>query len=339
MLSDHLRLYGAYAFRRRPSFKGVSDMHTTGAGPAVDTTTVVFYEKYDSQEMLGGVEYSLPGLMEIGCEYSIEKGDLTSNLGGETDDPVRYEPTTSLLRGRISTSAISLPVLESMSVGLGIALERNDLMDGFDYGDDQAFYDYLRADRHGYVDHFYTLYLKNPRETITLHPHSRFSLLDYADIDLSFKAKRYTCQRLSLSGSSLVWADYGIDSREFIAESSLPLTEKLKALINVRLQTYESSQDDYLFYRHHFSETYLELAYSVSPNVRFTASYGVDPWDRTDRYGRKRGREDFLSGQISSMTDVPNYGRSNDQKMDLILEAEEALEKESRVSLTVEVDF
>jgi hypothetical protein len=142
-----------------------------------------------------------------------------------------------------------------------------------------------------------------------------------------------------LSEASLAFRDYAIDSRELIAEASIPITQKLRALVNWRLQSYESSQDEYLFFRQHFTETYVEFSYSALPNVKFTASYGVDPWDRTDRYGRKKGREDFIAGQLSSMTDIPNYGKSNDQKLVLIREAEEALEKETRFSLMVEVDF
>jgi hypothetical protein len=230
-------------------------------------------------------------------------------------------------------------ILDDLRCGLKAVLERCELIDGFRYGDHQSFYDYLRVDRYGYVDNFYDLYFNNATRTVTLHPQLEFSLFDLVHTAMRFKWKRYTCQRLSPSGAQVAWRDYSIDTGEFSGEFSVPLTSALRALINCRLQTYASSQDDYLFYRHRFANTYAELGYSVSSNVRITAGYGVDPWDRTDRYRRKKGREDFLVERLWQLTSRPNYARHNDEKMEFIVDAEEALERETRFSLAVEVDF
>lgn len=340
-IGKKVSVYGEYAFRTRPSFQGVSDMHTIQPAPEllVDSTQMIFDEKYNSHTVLGGIRFRLADILSADAAYQVELGDVTTNLGRSIDDPAHYEPKISTAKAKLDVEPGSFAVFKDLKLGLKAMVELCKLIDGFQYGDHLAFYDYFRLDRYGYIDNFYNLYFKNPKRTMALQPMAQFELFNRIPTTLSFKWKRYTCQRLSPSGEQVAWRDYYIDTGEFIGEASLPLTSKLKALVNYRLQSYSSSQDDYLFFRYYFANTYNELAYSISPNVKLTASYGVDPWDRRDRYMRKKGREDFLAAKISEYTSIPNYGRDNDYKIGLIREAERALERETRFSLVVEVNF
>lgn len=340
--SESFALFGEVALRRYPTLKATSDVHTfktqTGA-VEYDTNTVIFDEKYDVTRIVGGVVAQPNEALEVELSYEMEEGKVITNLGQETDDPVKYEPRIALLSGRLRWRAPPLWLLEEPRITLLVMLENQDLLDGFIYGEHWAFYEYPRYDRYGYLNNFNGLYLRNVKQTLTLQSILAFRAMDEWRWSLDGKYHRYTMEKLGLAGGDLKWEDLFLETGEIILKTEIPIANHIWAGANCRFQIYALSTDQMLYFRHYYGNPYLEVAYRPSPKVRISLGWGVNPIDQFDRYRRPKGRVDFLAHEVDERSDVPNYGRDNDYKLELVRQAENALEDEHRLSATVEVNF
>jgi hypothetical protein len=342
ILSEALTLYGEVALRRYPAMKAVSDVHTykTSSGSVeYDTATVIFDEKYDTDRFLGGLVVNPNEALELRLTYELENQKATTNLGRSTDDPTTYKPRITLFTGRAHLSAPSLSILLDPQLTLAFMLEKQKLIEGFIYGEHWAFYEYPRYDRYGYVNNFQNLYLRNVKQTLTLQ--SILSFTTPADWRCQIDAKhhRYTMEQLGVSGDRLVSNDIFLKTWEIIAQAEVPIIDHIWAGANLRIQTYEYGSDALMYWQVYYGNPYVELSYRPSQNLAFSLGWGVDPIDRFDRYRRAKGRVDYLVDQIDLLSDVPNYGRNNDYKLELIRQAEKALEDEHRLTAVVEVNF
>jgi hypothetical protein len=229
--------------------------------------------------------------------------------------------------------------LEEPEITARVMLEQQDLIDGFSYGEHWTFYEYPRYDRYGYLNNFYNLYLRDVKQTVTLQ--SILAFRTFADWDwrLDGKYRRYTMEKLAVAGGSLTNDDLFLETGEIILQAELPIIEDIWARADCRFQIYTLSSDDYLYFRHYYGNPYIELAYRPAPKVEFSLGWGINPIDRFDRYRRAKGRVDFLVEKINQLSDVLNYGRENEYKLELVRQAEEALEDEHRLTAIVEVNF
>ncbi len=342
LFSDVLEFYGEVALRRYPTMKAVSDVHTykTSSGSVeYDTSTVIFNEKYDTDRYLGGLIVTPNRDLELELSYEIENQKATTNLGQATDDPVTYEPKITLLSGRARLRPPAVSLLLEPELSLAFMLEKQELLDGFVYGEHWAFYEYPRYDRYGYVNNFHDLYLRDVKQTLTLQSGLSFSTPADWRFDLNAKHRRYTMEQVGLSGGDLVKNDVSLKTWEIITQTEIPIIGDIWAGADLRVQTYEYGSEELTYWKLYYGNPYLELSYRPSPNVEFALGWGVNPVDRFDRYRRARGRVDYLAGQIDLLSDVPNYRRDNDYKLDLIRQAEETLEDEHRLTAIVEVNF
>jgi hypothetical protein len=342
LISEDLVLYGEVALRRYPSLRAVSDVHTfkTATGAVeYDTSTVVFNEKYDVNRFMGGILARPNAALELEFSYELENGEVTTNLGRETDLPTKYEPQITMLMGRALWRAPSIWLLEEPEITLRIMLEKQDLIDGFSYGEHWTFYEYPRYDRYGYLNKFHDLFLKDMRETLTLQSNLAFRTLADWNCRLDGKYHRYTMEKLEVAKGSLTTDDLFLETGELILQAEVPIIEDVWAGADCRFQIYSLSSNDYLYFRRYYGNPYIELAYRPTPKVEFSLGWGINPIDRFDRYRRSKGRVDFLVGKINELSDVPNYRRDNEYKLELVRQAEEALEDEHRLTAIVEVNF
>ena len=342
LLSENLVFYGEVALRRYPSLKATSDVHTfkssTGA-VEYDTSTVVLNENYDVNTFLGGLLARPNETLELELSYELENHEVTTNQGRSTDEPSKYEPRITLFKGRIHWQGADVWLLEEPRITLLAMLEDQDLIDGFIYGEQKTFYDYPRYDRYGYLNNFHDLYLRNVKRTLTLQSILDFRALEAWHWRLDAKHHRYTMEQVAVSGGDIVSKDLSLKTWEIIAQAEVALIGDFWAGGNCRFQIYDLSTDDNLYYRRYYGNPYVELAYRPNSNVEFSLGWGVNPVDRFDRYRRSKGRVDFLVQEIDDRSDVPNYNRSNDFKLELIRQAENALEDEHRLTAIVEVNF
>jgi hypothetical protein len=342
LISENLVFYGEVALRRYPSLKATSDVHTfkteTGA-VEYDTSTVILNEKYDVNRFLGGILARPNEALEVEISYELEQDKVTTNLGKELNNPVKYEPQISLLAGRVRWQAPTLWLLEEPRVTMLAMLEDQDLIDGFIYGEHWTFYDYPRYDRYGYVNNFQDLYLRNVKQVLTLQSILDFQALEIWRWKLDGKYHRYTTEQMAVAGGKMVAKDLFLKTWEIIAQAEVPIIDDFWAGGNCRFQIYDLSSDEHQYYRHYYGNPYLELAYRPSSNVEFSLGWGVNPVDLFDRYRRPKGRVDFLTQKVAEASNVPNYGRDNDYKLELVRKAEKALEDEHRLTLFVEVSF
>jgi hypothetical protein len=342
LLSEYLVLYGEVALRRHPSLRAVSDVHTfkTATGAVeYDTSTVVFNEKYDVNRFMGGIMARPNPALELEFSYELENGEVTTNLGRETDHPRKHEPQITLLMGRARWRAPSLWLLEKPEITLRVMLEKQDLIDGFSYGEHWAFYEYPRYDRYGYLNNFHDLFLKDMKQTLTLQSSLAFKTFADWNCRLDGKYHRYTMEKLGVAGGSLISDDLFLETGELILQAEVPIIKDVWAGANCRFQIYNLSTDQVLYFRHYYGNPYIELAYRPAPKVEFSLGWGINPIDRFDRYRRVKGRVDFLVEKINELSNVPNYGRENEYKLELVRQAEEALEDEHRLTAIVEVNF
>lgn len=342
LLSENLVLFGEMALRRHPAWNATSDVHTfksqTGAEVS-DTSAVIFDEKYDVDRFMGGIVARLSEALELEFGYELEKGTVTTNLGSERDDPEKYEPQITLLKGRAHWRAPSLWLLEEPEITFQIMLEDSDLIPGFIYGEHWAFYEYPRYDRYGYINNFHDLYLRDVKQTLTLQSIVAFYSLGQWRCTLDGKYHRYTMEQLGVTDGDLTREDLSLQTGEILLDMEFPIIGKVWGGANLRFQIYDFSSDEALFFRRYYGNPYLEVAYRPSPKMRFSLGWGVNPVDLFDRYRRAKGRRDFLVQEIDKRSSVPNYGKDNDYKLDLIQRAENALEDEHRLTAFVEVIF
>ncbi|MCK4271035.1 glycogen-binding domain-containing protein [bacterium] len=342
LLSENLIFYGEVALRRYPSLKATSDVHTfkssTGA-VEYDTSTVIFNEKYDVNRFVGGILARPNEAFQMEISYELEKGQVHTNLGQEIDDPVKYEPQITLLKCRARWQAPPVWLLEEPEITLLAMLEDQKIIDGFIYGEHWAFYEYPRYNRYGYLNNFHDLYLRNVKQTLTLQSILAFKTMGDWRCSLDGKYHRYTMEKLALGDGDLVWENLYLETGEIILETAFPLTRHVTAGANCRFQIYALSTDQVLYFRNYYGNPYLEVAYHPSPKVRLGLAWGVNPIDQFDRYRRSKGRVDFLVQEIDEGSDVPNYGRDNEYKLELVRRAENALENEHRLTVTIEVNF
>jgi len=342
VFSEALSLYGEVALRRYPTMKAVSDVHTykTNTGPVeYDTSTVIFNEKYDTDRLLGGLIVSPNEALDLEFSYELENGKVTTNLGRSTDDPATLEPRVTLFSGRAHLKAPSLSLLLDPELSLSFLLEKQELLEGFIYGEQWPFYEYPRYDRYGYLNNFQDLYLRDVKQTLTLQSSLSFSTPADWRCHIDAKHHRYTMEKTGISGGDLVKDDVFLKTWEIIAQAEAPIIGHLWAGANLRVQTYEYGSEELMYWRLYYGNPYLEISYRPSPNLEFSLGWGVNPIDRFDRYRRARGRVDYLAGQIDLLSNVPNYRRDNDYKLELVRQAEETLEDEHRLMAVVEVNF
>jgi hypothetical protein len=146
-------------------------------------------------------------------------------------------------------------------------------------------------------------------------------------------------EQVGAEGGDLIKNDVSLKTWEIITQAEVPIVGRIWAAADLRVQTYEYGSDALMYWKLYYGNPYLELSYRPSPNLEFALGWGVNPVDRFDRYRRAKGRVDYLTGQIDLLSDVPNYRRDNDYKLDLVRQAEEILEDEHRLTAIVEVNF
>ena len=342
LLSEDLVLYGEVALRRYPSLKATSDVHTfkteTGAAE-YDTSTVIFNDKYDTNRFMGGILARPNEALELEFSYELEQGEVTTNRGQEIDDPVKYEPQITLLKCRAHWQTPPIWLLEEPEITLLAMFEDQKIIDGFIYGEHWAFYEYPRYDRYGYVNNFYDLYLRNVKKTLTLQSVLAFQIMGDWRWSLDGKYHRYTTEKMALGNGNLKWEDLYLETGEIILQMELPVIRDIWAAANCRFQIYTLSSEEILYFRHCYGNPYLEVAYRPSSSTEISLGWGISPIDRFDRYRRPKGRVDFLVDELNELSDVPNYGKDNEYKLDLVRQAENALQDEHRLTLAVEVNF
>jgi len=342
ILSKNLVFFGEIALRRYPAWNAISDVHTfkTQTGAEVsDTSAVIFDEKYDVDRFTGGIVARLNEALELELSYELEKGQVTTNLGRERDDPVTYEPQITLLKGRAQWQAPSLWLLEEPEITLQVMLEDADLINGFTYGEHWAFYEYPRYDRYGYINNFHDLYLRDVKQTLTLQSIVAFYSLGQWRCKLDGKYHRYTLEQLDVAGGALTQEDISLQTTEIFLDTEFPIIGHVWGGANLRFQIYDLSSDEALYFRRYYGNPYLEVAYRPTSKMQFILGWGVNPVDLFDRYRRPKGRRDFLVQEIDTRSSVPNYSKENDYKLELVQRAENALEDEHRLTAFVEVIF
>jgi hypothetical protein len=342
LFSEDLILFGEVALRRYPTMEAVSDVHTykTSSGSVeYDSTTVIFNEKYDTDRFLGGLIIRPNEALELEFGYELENQKATTNLGRSTDFPVTYEPQITLFSGRARLQVPSMSLLLDPELAVTFMLEKQKLLDGFVYGEHWAFYEYPRYDRYGYVNNFQDLYLRDVKQTLTLQSNLSFSTAADWHCRIDAKHRRYTMEQVGVQGGELVKEDVFLKTWEVITQAEVPIVDHIWAGANLRVQTYEYGSDELMYWHVYYGNPYLELSYRPSQNLEFALGWGVNPIDRFDRYRRAKGRVDYLVGQIDLLSDVPNYRRDNDYKLELVRQAEEVLEDEHRLMAVVEVNF